>query len=122
MTKESYLLHGLIFFCSFCMSCTGCSNRDKINADGKFNFLKSLVHVGMDIDKASDILKAQGFKVGAKHTPTKDKDYYVVIVPLREKIPVSATIGETLGIGAYSDNRVYAVLKANLDNKIISIE
>ncbi len=123
MNKKNHLLGGLILFCFFCISCTGCcANNDRIRAsvEKKFDSVLSLVHIGMDIDEASMILKKHGFRVGHKYTPTKDKKYYQVLVPLIEKIPACATIAEIRGTS--SGLKGYAVLKAGLDNIIISIE
>ncbi len=47
----------------------------KKNAEEKFAQLNSLVHVGMNIDDASSILKRNGFNVEDKHLSVK-KDYY----------------------------------------------
>ncbi|MCP4110881.1 MAG: hypothetical protein GY749_36065 [Desulfobacteraceae bacterium] len=123
MSKKNHFSGRLVLFCLFCISCTGCcTGNDRIMAsvEKKFNSVMSLVHIGMDINEASIILKKHGFRVGRKHTPTKDKTYYQVLVPLIEKIPVCATVAEVRGTS--SGLKGYAVLKADLDNRIISIE
>jgi hypothetical protein len=73
----------------------------------------------MDIDEAIIIIKKNGFAVGEKYFPTAQKDYYQVNIPLTQTIPKSATIAETTGKA--SDVRIYAIIKAGLDNKITSI-
>ena len=98
-----------------------CNAEKQIKTEVDQNYLKltKLVNVGMGIDEAADILKKNGFTVGEKHLPTVKKDYYQINVPLAQKMPKSATLAESTGKA--SDVRIYAIIRADLDNKITSI-
>jgi hypothetical protein len=117
-----YLLKITIFSFFISVLAIGClSDNDKsVEVKDKVEIIKSLVDVGMDIDEASKILRENGFKVGEKYMPTKNKDYYQVNIPVIDKIPVSSTIAESAGIE--TNTRGYVVLKADLDGKITAIK
>ena len=68
-----------------------------------------------------NILEKNGYRVGSKHVPTKKKDYKAAIyVPLVDRIPVSVTFAEVVGTDSGLD--IYAIIKAGVNNKILSIE
>jgi hypothetical protein len=81
----------------------------------------SLVDVGMTIEEASKKLRNHGFQVGNKYKPTESGDYYHVVVGIGKK---SFTTWETFKytVGIPSDEKSAVVLKANLDNVVISVE
>ncbi|MCP4110883.1 MAG: hypothetical protein GY749_36075 [Desulfobacteraceae bacterium] len=120
----------LIVFCCVCFlllsvnSCCGSFYRteaEKLRIEQKYQRLRNLIRVGMDIDEAADILKENSFKVGKKHSPTGSENYFVVHIKLRERIPPSSTIAEILGTKS-KNGRAYAVLEAGGDNKIFRIQ
>ena len=110
-----------IFIVSIIITVSFLSDNDKtVEGKDKVKIVKSLVKVGMDIDWASKILRENGFKVGRKYMPTKNKDYYQINIPIIDKISLSSTIAESAGIKFNS--RGYVVLEADLNNKITEIK
>lgn len=94
-------------------------------AEAREKNVKSLIHVGMDVDKAINILKEKGFRVGEKHMPTKKEDYYLVLIPLFDKdykIPLRSTFAEVTGTESKINDKIYVFIEANLDNMITLIE
>ena len=122
MPIEMKLFHYIffIFLVSLIFSCSSPSADTRTLSEKRFKVVQSLISIGMDIDEATSILKKQGFQVGKKYMPTKNKDYYQINILLLDEIPVSATIAETTGTS--SSVRTYAIVKAGLDNNIIAIE
>lgn len=98
---------------------TGCSSGSD-DVEAKAQEIQRLIPVGMDIDKAIELLRDEGYRVGDKHHPTKAEDYYLALVPLRDHIPTSDTVRYTLGIEGSS--KTYVVIKANVDGEITSVE
>ncbi len=93
----------------------------------RMEFLKGLIETGSDIDQAVEILKKSDFKiVQGKIKPTKNGDYYSVIVLLIKdyKGPsLRNTLYEVTGWSIfYDDFDPYAEMKADLKGKIYLIE
>lgn len=78
--------------------------------------MKSLVSVGMDIDKASAILRANGFEPQPKYFPTNAKDYYWVDVRLIHRRSIILDISRFFGGDVVYFS--YGCLEAGLDNKV----
>lgn len=111
---SSFLL--LILLCG----CRAEDDRIKEMVKEKDTVLRSLVHIGMNVDEAIEVLRKNGYRVGEKHMPTKKGDYYAVAIPLIDKIPMSSIFAEVTGTD--SKLRTYAIIKADLNNIITSIE
>ena len=106
----------------------GCSslNLDKERI-ARLKALKGLIKIGSDIDQAVEILNKSDFKiVQGKIKPTKNGDYYSVIVLLikDDKGPsLRDTLYEVTSWSIfYDDFDPYAEIEANLKGKIYSIE
>lgn len=81
--------------------------------------MTSLVALGMDIDDAGELLRAEGFDVGTKYHPTDNKDYYWVDIRLARRTPVSVIIIELMGVDVKFFH--YGCLESGLDENIRKI-
>jgi hypothetical protein len=59
--------------------------------------LRAAVHLGMDIDEAVAVLRAQGFSPQPKYFPTANKDYYWVDIPLARRTPFAVFVSRRAG-------------------------
>jgi len=121
MKKIIYFAILVLFFLLFSSSLYYTQERQAKNTiDKNFKLLNSLIHDEMNLDDASNILRNNGFVVWEKKRPSANKNYYKCYIPLSKKIPWSSTIAEIFGTS--SEVRVYAIIKADPEKKIISIQ
>ncbi len=81
--------------------------------------IRELVPIGMDIDKAIELLRSEGFSVGDKHFATVDKDYYWANIQIRFLFSLRDIVNMTRHKGKV--NKRWVVLEAGLDGKIRKI-
>ena len=82
--------------------------------------IRELVPIGMDIEKAIEILRADGIVVTDKYDPAEEEDCWYVIISIRRKINFLDKVKWTTGKGKM--NKHYVLIRANCDGVITSIE
>ncbi len=110
----------LLVFIALMFSITGCDARNS-QAERKAKEVREIAVVGMDIDKAIQLLREAGFSVFEKYQPSEAEDDWVAHIRVRETIPLSSTVRETLGVGG-GQGSVWVTLQADGTGKIVSIK
>ncbi len=96
----------------------GCDPEGK-EADARRQRIRELVPIGMDIDEAIELLRAEGFSVGDKYFPTNDKDYLMADIVIRMKENRFDTFKRVIGKGRVKKR--YVAIKATPEGVITSI-
>lgn len=81
--------------------------------------MTSLVALGMDIDDAGTMLRAEGLDAGTKYHPTDNQDYYWLDIHLARRTPLTVLILKLIGVNIKFFH--YGCLEAGLDEKIRKI-
>ena len=82
--------------------------------------IRELVPIGMNIDEAIEILRANGISVTDKYDPTKSQSYYLADIKIRKE-PITFLETLKLGMGKGKVRKRYVALKANWDGVITAI-
>ena len=81
--------------------------------------IRELVPIGMDIDEAIEILRADGVGVTDKYDPSETQEVYWADIMIRYKISFLDSVKTTVNIG--KTNKYIICIEANWDGVITDI-
>ncbi len=114
--KQIYviILLGLTFLIA------GCGNKADLEAKAMEQRIRELVPIGMNMDEAIEILRADGISITDKYYGSIARNYWLADIIVRKKFTFLDSVKMTIHKGKI--NKMIVSIEANSDGEITSIE